>query len=1389
MKLETVFSRCKSRAKIELPSTVSHFKTIKQDNIEYLVSTHPEYKNFKIRRFPQNHPRTPKIEILETPTNIKNLIRILEAVNNCRGGKEGAILINGETGCGKNTLIYYIANLLGQDVRVVSCSEDMEENELAEDIWIVKDGYGNPKMTITPSPTAQGLREGSIIVWDEANKLKPGVIKKANPIVQDKRILAFKGKELYEASEGMVIVLTGNLGERYAVDKFSSEFKNRLEVIDIDYLPPEEEKQWLLWRRMNYSPGKPASGEEIDLIHNLVGAARQIRKFYLGEVEKENGKVEYFEKGSLISVVLSTASLEQIVEHIAHFPEDIHRIGDIIKRYYNYLEEDEDIIRNIEAILEPRGLVKSDKSLFYFKSVAIKNDNQSKHLSFRYKYKNNEQEIKIEIHAHAPDKIEDVPYNYAVDLTTTNALLLCDALKDVSLGRHLQFVGEQGTGKDRIGSFISYLIQGQIRSYGVSENTDRSDLLSYRAIGMSKPGEMTEEKASLPQLMMGDGKRGFIGIYQEINSARPKVLGVFNNTLRFGFTELPDTSTVVANEGWLIITTRNPYRSGYKGIKRLSLEFEQRFSTHWFGDLPRDEKIEIIKGDINRHKSIYPLDNYHLLTEQFIGKVTDLEVTLREKYPEALPDPVSLRNAKRLCKHISLYPYNFFDKNRYYQIIDEHFYFEDREHKKIVKQVAKDIFEDLPEVIDFKIRTGNTHLDELLKEIIKEKDELIVLSRLDEIEFMVRLTLKGDLHLLKNIEHCLDYIKGIKRNPEIDKSIEKIIHKLNKREASVVKEPVVLRKRVDFDETIFDETIPFVRKLSQSIEKRFYMANRLRQALKIVQLAGQNILLIDSRMIEKKIVPIDFFQGRDLSYKKLFNFLILDEFLSSYLETEVNRSIAYKISLNAGKIKLASTCQNVSQSGLSFVDVGKYGFEGYHLSNKQLEIFLEKIVGSLDVSYSYWLFFKEKVIPEISYKDEIIFLYTLLFTVQDDLILEEIEKIIRDGIYDSPKISDSKDTLIPVFQPIDVTEDSMLKELLRAGQSEAKNISVKWFFVADEVLKEEGFEVRYLWKKNEIDVWIRKKDREKLNDRGFVESIICKIRKIVLEIIETITKSITKQDLNDNLERLTYFTIDNNVLYAGSAYNNSIFIYRLTDQKYMGAITNEVLNNRLNYPQSLAIHEHILYINNRVSPLILRYHLKADRYLEAITIKELKSPTALRIRNHILYVSCSEQKSIFMYDLLKKEYSGAISIRDLKGATGLDIAGDILYISSRWDHLILKHDLKTGRRIGAITNEDLNNNLREPTDLIIHDSKIYVSSFLRGSVLVYCLITHEYLGSIIASEPTCLFVHNDILYISSDKNDVIYRRLLPGDLVDTGLKKSLMPRKYLKLHYPQFINH
>jgi hypothetical protein len=839
----------------------------------------------------------------------------------------------------------------------------------------------------------------------------------------------------------------------------------------------------------------------------------------------------------------------------------------------------------------------------------------------------------------------------------------------------------------------------------------------------------------------------------------------------------------------MIITTRNPYRSGYKGIKRLSLEFEQRFSTHWFGDLPRDEKIEIIKGDIIRHNSMYPLDNYHLLTERFIGKVTDLEVALREKYPEMLPDPVSLRNAKRLCKHISLYPYNFFDRRRFYQIIDEHFYFEDREHRKIVKQVAKNIFEDVLEVIDFKISTGNTDLDECLKETIKEKDELIVLSKLDEIEFMVHLTLKNDLQRLKRLTHCLDYIIQIKRNPEIDKRIEKITYGLNKREAYISSEPAVLQKRVNFDEAIFDETMPFVRKLRQIIKKRFYLANRLRQALKIVQLAGQTLLVIDSRIIEKKIVPIDFFEGRDLSYKKLFNFLILDEFLSSYLEYEVNRSIAYKISLNSGKIKLSSACQNVPQSGLSFIDLKKYGFEGYHLSNNQLDIFLEKIVGRLDISYSYWLFFKEKVIPEISYEDEIIFLYTLFFTARDELVLEEVEKILRGGIYDLPRIADSKKTFIPAFRPIDVTKHSMLKALLRAGQREAGNISVKWFFAADEVLNEEGFEVRYLWKKNEIDVWIREKERKDVSDRELVERILCKIKKIVFETTETITKSITKQDLNGNLERLTYFTIDNNVLYAGSAHNNSVFLYRLMDQKYMGAITNEVLNNRLNCPQGLAIHEHILYITNRVSPLILRYHIKGNRSLKAITIKELKSPTALRIRNHILYVSCSKCKSIFMYDLLKNEYSGALSIKELNGATGLDIAGDILYISSRWNHLILKYDLKTGRRTGAITNKDLNNNLREPTDLIIHDNKIYVSSFLRGSVLVYCLMTHEYLGSIIASEPTCLSVHNDILYISSDRNDLIYRRLLPGDLVDTVLKKSLIPRKYLKRHYPQFINH
>jgi len=1363
MNINTIFDMQRGRKKVKLLYPTSHFKVIKQGNIEYLVCTHQDYADFRIRRFPQKQLRKNRIKILETPTNIKNIVRILEAIGNCRGKREGAVLINGETGCGKNTLIYYIANLLGQRVRVVSCSEDMEENELAEDLWIKKDSHGNPRTVITPSPTAEGLRGGDIIVWDEANKLRSGVLKKANSIVQDKKISVFKGREVFEAKDSSVIILTGNLGDRYAVEKFSSEFKNRLQVIDIDYLPPAEEKQWLLWRRQSYRPDRPISNEEIDLIDNLTGAAHQIRNIYLGRVEKGNGEVDFFEKGSLISVPLSTASLEKIVEHIAHFPEDIYRIGDIIRRFYHYLE-DEDTIKNIEAVLEPRGLLKSDKSGFRFRKLIMLNKNSGKYLLCRYEYKGEKKEIKIKTAPYAPNKVEDVPLNCMVDLTPTNALLITDILKDISLGRHLQFVGEQGTGKDTMANFISYLIQGRIESYGVSENTDRSDLLSYRGIGIERSGEMTEEKASLPRLMVGDGKRGFIGIYQEINSARPKVLGVFNNPLRFGFIELPDKSTITANKGWLIITTRNPYKLGYKAIKRLSLEFEQRFSTHRFEDLPREEKIEIIKKDIKRLRDLYPFDNYLQLRGEFIEKVVDLEAALRKEYPEKLPDPVSLRNIKRLCRHFSMYPHNFYNKERFYQIIDECFHFEESEHKKLVREIAKTInFEELMEVVEFQIDTGNKDVNKLLEEVRKEKDKFIILSKLNKVKFLISIALKRGFSFTEKASDSLNYINQIKRSAEVSKKIKEIKHMLAGGNPPIVREPPVLKEKIEVDEIISYENPPHVREIIKNTVSGFYVAEKLKKPLKVVQIAGKKLLLINEKITNKEITPVDLLKEGNSPFKSLLNFLILDAILPYYLKTKIigeNNAIA-KIIRNIRKIKFTTMSQENRERVLHLINPPKHKSKGYDFSNKDLNNFIEEILKNSDLSYNYFSFFKERVIHRLSIQDKVIFLFTLLFTINNDQIIDEVEKLVEESFCKSLSTSTPKCTSLPTFEPLDLEKYVLLKTLLESSQKQGSNMPLRFFLVGEPFESEKDFDIKYLGKKNEVNIWINKRIESQLQKKELIEKILSEVRSISSPIIEAVTKTITREDWNGNLERLTHFNIHNHILYASSGQNNLILMYHLLDQKYLGAITNEDLDNNLKHPRGLEIHNDILYISSESNSTILKYHLKTKRYIGNVTIDSLRRPTNLRVHNNILYISTWDTNSIFMCRLPDGKHIGTLTIEGLKGSAGLDIYGNTLLVSSRWNHLIFKYDLETRKCTGTITKKDLNNKLGEPTHIVVHNDILYICSFLRDSVLMYNLVTNKYLGAINIPWPICLAVYNNILYIGSEEDDAIFRRLLP----------------------------
>ena len=75
--------------------------------------------------------------------------------------------------------------------------------------------------------------------------------------------------------------------------------------------------------------------------------------------------------------------------------------------------------------------------------------------------------------------------------------------------------------------------------------------------------------------------------------------------------------------------------------------------------------------------------------------------------------------------------------------------------------------------------------------------------------------------------------------------------------------------------------------------------------------------------------------------------------------------------------------------------------------------------------------------------------------------------------------------------------------------------------------------------------------------------------------------------------------------------------------------------------------------------------------------------------------------------------------------------------------------------------KDLSNKLGEPTHIVVHNDILYICSFLRDSVLMYNLVTNKYLGAINIPWPICLAVYNNILYIGSEEDDAIFRRLLP----------------------------
>ena len=158
-------------------------------------------------------------------------------------------------------------------------------------------------------------------------------------------------------------------------------------------------------------------------------------------------------------------------------------------------------------------------------------------------------------------------------------------------------IGESGTGKSTAAKVLSYRAGLPYISINLSANTEETDLFGTMIPNPNKA------KPEDPEFMWKDGlitraiKNGYVVILEEINFARPSILGKLNSLLdETKQVELPNGELIKAHPNFRLIATCN---IAYEGTQRFNKALVNRFEiVKKFDDLNDQDIIDVIKKRI-----------------------------------------------------------------------------------------------------------------------------------------------------------------------------------------------------------------------------------------------------------------------------------------------------------------------------------------------------------------------------------------------------------------------------------------------------------------------------------------------------------------------------------------------------------------------------------------------------------------------------------------------------------------------------------------------------------------------------------------------------------------------------------------------------------------------
>lgn len=188
------------------------------------------------------------------------------------------LFLSGPTGSGKSSFVEQFCARIGMPIYVVGCHGKLEFSELLGS-WCLTNENGNLVKKWIDGPMARAMKEGAVLLLDEANFLDPSVTGGMNRVLDGMPYYVPETNETIQPHKNFRIAMTSNpFDPKYkGVKKMNIALLDRFLAETIDYMEPKEEA-----KIMNRAV-EGLSGVTIEFMISVANAVRA--QFIAGEME------------------------------------------------------------------------------------------------------------------------------------------------------------------------------------------------------------------------------------------------------------------------------------------------------------------------------------------------------------------------------------------------------------------------------------------------------------------------------------------------------------------------------------------------------------------------------------------------------------------------------------------------------------------------------------------------------------------------------------------------------------------------------------------------------------------------------------------------------------------------------------------------------------------------------------------------------------------------------------------------------------------------------------------------------------------------------------------------------------------------------------------------